>query len=60
MIYFCDLSVVYLMSARDTMMIDVSRRLSLSCGDSSDVLLASASQSVLPSIALQDFICAHL
>ena len=33
---------------------------SRSCGDSSDVLLASASQSVLPSIALQDFICAHL
>ena len=33
---------------------------SLSCGDSSDVLLASASQSVLPAIALQDFICAHL
>ena len=33
---------------------------SLSCADSSDALLASASQSVLLSIALQDFICAHL
>ena len=33
---------------------------SLSCGDSSDVQFASASQSVLPSIAFQDFIFAHL
>ena len=34
---FCDFAVVYLMSVRDTTTIDVSQRLSLSCGDSSDV-----------------------
>ena len=48
------------MSVRDTMMIDVSRWLTLSLGDSSDVQFASASQPVFPSIAFQDFICAHL
>ena len=47
------------MSVRDTMTIDVSLG-SLSCGDSSDFQFASASQSVLLSIAFQDFIFAHL